>query len=503
MVVSKITVSHFDKVAPGSFFTILYTDTITGISSSIKVENYSSTKSIFDWCQYFITNAVFSSALFSVKLETVIGGAGFSFEAKKPNIVFTEYTGTAVVFGDFGDEEEPIITGFDKVISNVTIPDEPSTDQDLPIINRTDIDGATKIKFCNSPLFLRHSITGGETSIKVSLFIWNGAQNKPLTLPNLTLNKEKVSSSDNYISLEISEYIKSYINPEFAYNRASAPAITNQGVFVQAVIVTNLGVKTFTNTSFVTLGYRWNYEQNVIGDNGVQNYGASGFITPFEKWYNPKIHDYFFQDFDFTKTVATGTAANIVKYNTVTPTKLRCTQDPSLIVFINKLGLWETFTPHGKFTASTKIKRNDANVSHRDPSRVDNTYTHSRLNNSLDVKQSYTINTGSLDENMTSIIEELIYSPKVYLIRFKGDFELVTTVGITIDSTYVTIDSELITIDNQTVTAEYLGAYKTHQQIPVIVTDEDFTRKTRLNDKISIDYNLKFEETNSKINNIR
>ena len=104
---------------------------------------------------------------------------------------------------------------------------------------------------------------------------------------------------------------------------------------------------------------------------------------------------------------------------------------------------------------------------------------------------------------MTSIIEELIYSPKVYLIRFKGDFELVTTVGITIDSTLVTIDSTLITIDSQTITAEYLGSFKTHQQISVVITNEDYTRKTRLNDKIAIDYNLKFEETNNKISNVR
>jgi len=104
---------------------------------------------------------------------------------------------------------------------------------------------------------------------------------------------------------------------------------------------------------------------------------------------------------------------------------------------------------------------------------------------------------------MNSIIEELFYSPKVFLIKFKGDTETTTTVGITIESTLVTIDSTEITIDSQTVTAEYLGMLKTFQQIPVIVTDSDFQRKTRVNDKINIDYNLKFEETNNKINQIR
>jgi hypothetical protein len=104
---------------------------------------------------------------------------------------------------------------------------------------------------------------------------------------------------------------------------------------------------------------------------------------------------------------------------------------------------------------------------------------------------------------MTSIIEELIYSPIVYLINFKGDFELVTTVGITIDNAIVSIDNTNISIDSQSITAEAIGFFKTHQQIPVIITDEDFTRKTRLNDRIAIDYNIKLDETNNKINNIR
>jgi len=373
----------------------------------------------------------------------------------------------------------------------------------------TPIDGESKIKFVNSPLFLREPATALTKKIDVDLWIWSGNQNTPPINPNIQLTKEKVSASDLYISLEISDLIRPFIRPKFAYNRASPPAITSQGVFLVAKIKsTNLDEsysERFTSTFFCTLGYRWNYEQNLISDNGVQNYGASGFLVPVNKWYNPKIHNYFFQDFDFTKTVSEATTSNVVRYNELTPPSnwLRCTQDPCMIVFVNKLGLWETFTPHGKYTATSKIERTNTKVSHRDPSQIDNTFTHSEVLNSIDVVQSYTINSGSLSEDMTSIIEELIYSPLVYLIKFKGDLELVTTVGITIDSTVVTIDNTDITIDSQTITDEAIGFFKTHQQIPVIVTDEDFTRKTRLNDKINIDYNIKLSETNNKINQIR
>ena len=380
----------------------------------------------------------------------------------------------------------------------------------IPIVSTpTIIDNASKILFCNSPVFINETATADTNRIEVKLFIWSG-NISPLPLqPIIFLKKEKVSLNDNYISVQIQDYIKPFINPKFAYNRISAPSITNQAVFVQAEIKTinnnNTFTKRVTDTFLATLGYRWNYEQNLLGSNGVQNYGANGFVDPVNKWYNPKIANYFYQDFDFTKTLLNATSTNIIRYNALTPPAnwLRCTQDPYLIVFINKLGLWETFTPHGKTTVTAKVNRTDANISHRNPSQVDNTFTHSRKVNSIEVTQSYAINTGSLDETMTSIIEEVVYSPLVYLIKFKGDTEDVTTIGLTIDTTVVSIDNTNITIDSITIAVENLGYFKTHQQIPVIVADEDFNRKTRLNNKNAIDYTIKFDETNNKINSIR
>jgi len=104
---------------------------------------------------------------------------------------------------------------------------------------------------------------------------------------------------------------------------------------------------------------------------------------------------------------------------------------------------------------------------------------------------------------MVNQVEQIVYSPKVYLIRFVGDVNLITTVGITIDNTFITIDDLNTTIDGLSVTSELLAKYKTHEQIPVILTDTDFTIKNRVNDKNEINYNLKFEVTTNKINDIR
>jgi hypothetical protein len=157
----------------------------------------------------------------------------------------------------------------------------------------------------------------------------------------------------------------------------------------------------------------------------------------------------------------------------------------------------------GKVTLSNKKSMTTNNVNYRDPSRVDNSYFHSKITDNFDIEQSIIINTGSLSEEMVDLVEEIVYSPKIYLIKFKGDLQTTSTVGITIDDTFVTIDNLNITIDSESVTQESLGVYKTHRQIPVILTDTDFQILNRVNDKNKIDYNLKFEVTTNRILDIR
>lgn len=104
---------------------------------------------------------------------------------------------------------------------------------------------------------------------------------------------------------------------------------------------------------------------------------------------------------------------------------------------------------------------------------------------------------------MVEEVRQIVLSPKIYLIDFLGDVQDNSTVGITIDDNFTSIDNLIISIDSMTVGANYLGYYKTHRQIPVILTDTDFQIKTRLNDKNKIDYNLKFEITTNLINDLR
>jgi hypothetical protein len=93
------------------------------------------------------------------------------------------------------------------------------------------------------------------------------------------------------------------------------------------------------------------------------------------------IHNYISQGFNLSTTVGTATSANLVTVSDVVPPTqwIRCSKEPILIVFLNKLGLWEMFTSHGKVTVKNKIEAVTGRRSFRDPSKIDNSYTHSKL----------------------------------------------------------------------------------------------------------------------------
>ena len=382
----------------------------------------------------------------------------------------------------------------------------------LSVGARTPIDGADFISFVNSPINIDFYNTDFDATIqKVTLYlwIWQGTQNRTLGSPNYILKKDKVSASDKRITLEISSLIKTTLNPIFVYNELTPPAIAGQATFYQwqveveseEVIEQSTG-----NTYLATLGYKWDYEQTYFAsNNGVARYGSFGFQMPVNLKFNPRIHDYQTQDFDFTRSVATATTDNLIIKTPITPTDAQeqCTRDSTLIVYLDKRGLFEMFTPHGKVIIDSKIENQITNKSYRSPNGVDNWFNPSKVKNSIDATQSFTINTGNLLEGDGQVIEEILLSPLVYLIRFKGDVNAVTTVGITIDDTFITIDDTVVTIDSVTVTDEKIGQFSIHQQIPVVVTDSTFLRKTRLNDKVEINYTIKMETTTNKILDIK
>ena len=381
---------------------------------------------------------------------------------------------------------------------------------------RTVINSFENITFCNSEIYARirnNSQNNTIQAVRLRLWVWNGELNKTLFEPNHTFFKNKVTAQDTYIEFEFSSFIKSFLvnppnaintnQPQFLYNQNGLASITGQGVFwqIEAEIFNSASTEIqSSNTNFATLGYKFNFETKMQTANVVTNSGT-GFNEITSKYYNPKINNYLLQSFNFDRALNECTTANIINKDAVNVSNFlqRDSRFPLLIVFINKVGLFEMFTPNGKYVQSVKIKSDNQNINYRDSQNVNSQYQHSKTTVFDSVTQNHTINTGLLLPKMCEIVEQIIYSPKIYLVKFRGDLVDNSSVGITIDNSFESIDSMDITIDNETITSESIGFYKDFQQIPVVCTENDYVFKNQYNNYSAIEYTLKFDETNDKI----
>ncbi len=366
---------------------------------------------------------------------------------------------------------------------------------------RTIIDASNKLILAGSSFNIELPITT-QIDAKLYVWVWTGAQNRILGPPTFILPKAKVSIEDQYINFEVNEQIISYIEASklsYTYiDDNTKPDNSDLAVFVQWKWVFNDNTGGVSSTYIATRGYRWDYERNSFGVSNLDKpYGAHGQLptTAPQKKYNPAIN-YYERNFVYGQAIDVATTRNIITANLIVPTNLdACQRELYLIVYLNKLGVWEEFTPYGKVSAPNAVTADKYNLSHRRPRQIFNDVMFSKRKELSEVLKSYQINTDYIDESVNDVIEEIIYSPAIYLVKFAGDYQEVVD-PITIDSTLVTIDNTDITIDSQ---GSDPTKYKTFQQIPVICTTENFESKTSLNDRNKIEYTLSFEETTSKI----
>lgn len=371
---------------------------------------------------------------------------------------------------------------------------------ELLVSERSIIDSNAKIILANSDYNIE-AITPADT-VTLCVWIWQGDQDKVLGQPTITLKKSKVSILDTYINFEISEQIVSYIEKaklSYTYIGDSLNlANSDLCAFVQWKWQDSNNNLYTSPTYLATRGYRWDYERNSFGlsrlDSEFGADGQFGFDTAKIK-YNPAIN-YYSRNFVYGVAVDVANTRLLAPAFIISPTLIdKCQRELYLIVYLDKRGLWSEFTPYGKVSTSNKVSRSVYQKSNRRPRQTYNDVDFAKVSKVQDAVQTITINTDFVDQSANNIIEEIIYSPSIYLIKFKGDFQ---TTGETI-----TIDSTLVTIDNTNITIDAFGndptKYKTFQQIPVICTTDLFDPKTLTNDKVKIDYTLSFETSTSKI----
>ncbi len=370
------------------------------------------------------------------------------------------------------------------------------------LIQPTPITSLDRVDFVGSP---KHISTSGVSysGAILKLWIWTGNLNYPYINnlePTLVFTKDKVSSADAYVSFEVGDIIKDYINPSAEFTPTST-AVSGEGVFYQYELQTYvygggspiiIGTNT-ASTRFATAGYNWNYEGEAPF---TYNHGSFGFVdTDVKKYYSPYVSYYTSK---INLSGATTSNGMVVRESAqYSYYDEKCASDPYVILYLAKTGLWDTFTPTGKVTISNKMDREQYSRPFRKPITFNPKFDHETIQYNINGKQSYDLNTGQLTPEMGQLVEEILLSPKVYLINFTGD--LTAGSAYTVDNTVITVDSTLITVDASTGRKLYTG----FRHIPVIVTDTDFVQRTKLNNRNKINYNLRFEEAQTKINNIR
>lgn len=386
-------------------------------------------------------------------------------------------------------------------------------------MNITDL---SQVAFCNSPVVVRIDLLNDfpayvppEINTRIRLQLVTFDINDALEEVNINthvLDKAIVSSDDKYVAFEIQDYLKNdlirkdNINnvdfPVLLYHNTSLPYVQGMCLFYRYSYyaydeTTSVPAINVTN-KVATLGYRWRNEQSPFYGSFVG--GANGFnvaTTPVKK-YAEYIPYYAKQEFNFG---ADRTSNNFIVTSQVMPPSVVCVKEPILFIYLDRQGLFQYITTTGKVTINDEIKRQESQKAFRDSSMINTESTHFKNTSIEEVFQTYTVNTGVMDESINNVLEELLYSPKIYLVRFYGERWTIAQQGITVDNDIITVDNETITIDSDTITLADVGYYSTYIQVPVTCIDTDFVKKTNINDKRDISYFFKFKETASKVKN--
>jgi hypothetical protein len=376
----------------------------------------------------------------------------------------------------------------------------------------TNINDKSLIYFSQSPIHFDLVNELGDSSISlvtVEVYVWRGFQQADLpAAPSITFNNiKKISPGDKYIAIELHNEIKAFItasnlnknNPQWSYNTTGLPATAGQGVYFHIVYKVDTESVKQLGTFFATGGYRYSFEQKFgpyATYNDVETLRKYAFGIKYDR-----------NTINRTTQVATsqsGSGTNgMITQQLLNPTNRKLqTGVKCLIAYLNRVGVWDTFTPFGKFSESIDTKRDEFSSSFRNPLYVNSQIQHLKQSGAPMGKRKFQINTGLLDENNNYQVREILQSGKIYLVVFGEEVYLNEQTGITVDSTVVTVDNTTITVDSDVVTAADLGFYSNYEQIPVTNSMTNFLKKTSLNDKSSISYSLEFEETNNFINNI-
>ena len=232
---------------------------------------------------------------------------------------------------------------------------------------------------------------------------------------------------------------------------------TSVAFFYQGEEKRTQAISTSTNTNaqidYVTVSGQDNndsYEERVVADGGTLE--TSRCLTDFLRQLDVGLVDEVY--------VASSTGTEIIK---ILSTE-ECKYEPYKVTFVNKYGALQDLMFFKKSVESTNVTSEQFKASIFDQSTLSyKTHQHQQQAFLAQGKDRITMNTGYVNDDHNSVIEELLLSEQVYY-------------------TEITETAEVV--------------------IPVIPLTKSVTYKTSVNDKLA-NYTIEFEHAFDKINNIR
>lgn len=359
------------------------------------------------------------------------------------------------------------------------------------ITSYNQIDLAGSPVYCRIPKF----ITGTPIRyVLITLRVWQGSYDRSTITKEYYIPpfyREFYSATELFI--DVAPYIQSILNSDYYYYGNNLTIPMNELCFWQVTSVeVDMNYNNVPGTSFnngiraATLGYDWRYE---VDRTYLPINGGDGFDSVVDNLFWIQGVKYFRSQINLNVATSQQMVTRVE-----TPLDLHyltCVKEPYIVVYRNKQGLWSQFTPTGKVVQSSEISGDKYLKTYSKSTNAYLPYNQPAKRINIVVEDTFTINTGVLTPDMVDVIEEIVYSDCVFLVRFNPN---VTPLPVTIDSTITTIDNTNITIDAVSSTSLYTD----FEQIAVVIDETNFIRKNNYNDKGKVNYTIKYKASAPK-----
>lgn len=339
-----------------------------------------------------------------------------------------------------------------------------------------------------SPYYITYNAPAADFDYcTLEMYLWTGENTIP-ALPNYVLTSYKAKSTDDFLWIEVSDYIKSFLDPRLDTTWFSDYAVTvdsteysvdDMDLSVDTNYLTITSANSFKEVCwarFILRSYKISLGVGLIVDTiqsplKVASLGY-GFHTegnnpkpPTNTLVNPADKYSTYHTANFITTIrATASNTNfVIERQPMDTDNQICNNNHRefQIIYLNKYGVWDSMLFNRVSKRSIEVKSESSEFYQYRPDAY-SIYAPTTRTSNIDANEEWTLNTDLLNERQNSYMQELIMSDRWYLLNQQ--------------------DGSLI---------------------PVVLDEKKFEEKLAMYEQAKIQWTLKFKAANAKINDIR